>query len=105
MPPLEKEIQKQCLNWLLREAKVFAWRNQSTGLFDRERGFFRTAPKRGAPDIIAIRDGKFIGIEVKRPKSGRMSEDQENFKASVEHAGGIYWIIHSVEELEQKWKQ
>lgn len=102
---LEKDIQRQCINWLLREAKTFAWRNNSTGVFDREKGFFRTAPKRGAPDIIVIdhrHNGRFIGIEVKRP-GGKMSEEQENFRISVEVAKGEYWLIHSVAELALKW--
>ena len=100
-PPLEKEISKSCLNWLLKR-KIFAWRNSSTGIFDREKGFFRTSPKRGAPDLIAIYQGKFIGIELKRP-GNKLSEQQEWFRESVISAGGVYLVIHSVEELEKEW--
>lgn len=101
LPESEQEIQKKCLNWLLK-SRIFAWRNQSTGLFDREKGFFRTGPKRGAPDLIAIKDGQFIGLEIKRP-GGKLREDQINFGKCVVDAGGIYWVIRSMEELKEKW--
>lgn len=101
--PLEREIQKVCLNWLLKSAKCFAWRQNSTGIFDREKGFFRVAPKRGAPDIIAIAKGRFIGIEVKRPGGGRQSDEQKWFQESVEAAGGEYWLVYSLADLQHKW--
>ena len=97
----EKHIQRACLNWLLRNG-IFAWRNGSTGLFDREKGFYRTAPKRGAPDIIAIRNGRFIGIEVKSAK-GKLRPEQEAFKVNVEAAGGVYMVVRSLEDLKTQW--
>ena len=43
----------------------------------------------GAPDIIGILpDGRFLGIEVKIPK-GRVSEDQEAFRAAAIRSGAL----------------
>lgn len=102
---LEKDVQRACLNWLLKEARVFAFRCNTTGIFDRELGFFRGAAKRGVPDIIVIagvRGGQFIGIECKRP-GAKQREDQINFQKSVTAAGGEYWLIHSLDELKRMW--
>ena len=96
---------------------IFAWRQNSSGVFDREKGFFRTGPKRGVPDIIAIvpqvfqgyRSGifqkithsVFLGIEVKK-LGGALREEQINFRENVENSGGLYWVVHSLEELKEK---
>lgn len=99
---LEREIQKKCLDWLLKEARFFAWRSNTTGVFDRELGFFRTGPKRGISDIIAVAPpmGRIIGVEVKSA-TGRISEDQKNFKKNLEEAGGLYWLVRSLDDLKE----
>lgn len=101
--PLEKDIQKICLNWLLHQDRCFAWRQNSIGIYDHIRGFYRTAPKRGVPDIIAVSKGRFIGVEVKRP-GGKQSTEQKSFQKALELAGGIYWIVYSLNDLKEKWR-
>ena len=46
---------------------------------------------KGVSDIIAIVDGKFVGIECKSEK-GKPSEDQHIFRLEIERAGGEYII-------------
>lgn len=99
---LEKDIKRKVLNYLLKELKCFAFVISTTGIYDHERGFFRTGPKRGVPDIIAIYRSKFIGIEIKR-KGNKLSPDQEAFRENVKLAGGLFFVIHSVEELKEVW--
>jgi hypothetical protein len=39
---------------------------------------------RGVPDIIVVKDGKFIGIEVKT-KDGRLSADQPHVRGDCRY--------------------
>jgi Holliday junction resolvase len=52
----------------------------------------------GMPDIIAIYNGYFVGIEVKGPK-GRPTLLQENIKESIEEAGGYHIYATAVEDV------
>ena len=58
----------------------------------------------GAPDIIIVIDGKFIGLEFKTYR-GKQSEDQKNFQRRLEGAGGWYFIIRSMVDLEKVLEQ
>lgn len=53
----------------------------------------------GTPDIIACVNGKFIGIEVKRPTGGRVSELQKNHIKRINEAGGLAFIASSKDEV------
>lgn len=48
----------------------------------------------GMPDIIAIYNGKFIGIECKFGNR-RQTKMQQEFEAKVKAAGGIYVVINN----------
>jgi Holliday junction resolvase len=52
----------------------------------------------GMPDIIAIYNGYFVGIEVKTP-TGRATELQQRMKDSIEKAGGYHIFATSVESV------
>lgn len=52
----------------------------------------------GFPDIVAVIDGLFIGLEFKTYR-GRQSQDQKDFQAKLEAAGGMYCIIRSEKDL------
>lgn len=72
------------------------------------RGFFHfpilqgMGAYRGIPDILAIKNGKTIAIEVKAVgKSGRaspQSEHQKQFQKEWEDAGGIY-ILGGIDDV------
>lgn len=53
----------------------------------------------GAPDIIIVIGGLFIGLEFKTYR-GKQSEDQKTFQKNLEAAGGFYFIIKSIKDLE-----
>ena len=53
----------------------------------------------GQPDIFAIIQGRFVGIEVKTVV-GRQSKDQKNWQRNCERAGGLYILARSVEDVE-----
>ena len=55
--------------------------------------------EKGIPDLVAIREGHHVWIEVKAPK-GRLSEDQERWLQDLENHGGHYIVARSVEDVE-----
>jgi len=86
----ESEIQKQILDYLTLK-RIFHYR-QNSGAFvftetgTHKRRFFK-AGVLGAPDIICVINGQYVGIEVKAPK-GKMSDHQKAFQQVLEAAGG-----------------
>ncbi len=55
---------------------------------------------KGIPDIIAIKYGKTLYIEVKTLK-GRLSEHQKVFRDNILDHGGIYIVATSYRDIEQ----
>jgi Holliday junction resolvase len=54
----------------------------------------------GIPDLSAIRNGRTIYLECKSPKwRGKLSKDQEKFKAELEQHGATFLIIDSVDAM------
>lgn len=96
MKSTEKDTQEACLQ-TLDAFRIFHYR-QNTGGFKDGRGKFYRFGSPGAPDIIAVIRGIYVGIEVKDIK-GKLNDNQERFKASLEAAGGIYLTIRSIDEL------
>ena len=99
MPILEKEIQLAICDYLALK-KYFFWRQNTQPVFDK--GHFRAMPKysmNGVPDIILInRDGKFWGLEVKRPKS-KQSEAQLSFQEKCEFNEAEYHVVTSIDDV------
>ena len=93
----EKDIQRQILEWLTWK-KIFHYR-QNSGAFrtnnDTRMYWFGA---KGAPDIVCVINGQYVGIEVKMPKNG-LSELQVNFKYNLEMAGGKYIIAYCLEDV------
>lgn len=56
--------------------------------------------RRGVPDILACLGGIMIAVEVKTG-SARLTLQQEQQRDGLEHAGAIYILAHSVEDVEQ----
>ncbi len=55
------------------------------------------AGKAGTPDIVCCVDGKFVGIEVKRP-GFKARELQAHHLEKIREAGGVSFVAHSVSE-------
>lgn len=53
---------------------------------------------KGISDLIALKEGKVLFIELKSPK-GKLSPYQEAFKQAVESYGGAYIVVRSVDDL------
>jgi Holliday junction resolvase len=54
---------------------------------------------KGIPDLIAVKDGRVLFIELKTPR-GRQSEYQRKFQADLEAAGGEYVLCRGVDDLQ-----
>ena len=100
--PKEKDIERSICDWL-RIKGFFFWKQPSAGFFDTTRKTFRkhTSPyvRNGVPDIIVVKDGAFYGFEVKS-ETGRQSQAQIDFERDLRHAGGNYFLVRSIEDVE-----
>ena len=55
----------------------------------------------GLSDLVAVRGGRVVHIEVKTPK-GVQSDKQKRFQRDLEAAGGEYILARSVEDVEHQ---
>jgi hypothetical protein len=95
----EAAVLAGCLQ-LLKLRGVLAWRNVSTPApLANGAGFRRYAGMRGLADIVAVIAGRIIAIEAKS-RVGRQSPEQLAFQSALEAAGGTYWLIRDVRDLE-----
>lgn len=99
---MESSVVSACLRYLAYK-RVFAWRNNSGGFKPEKGRHFIRFGFPGSPDIIAVVNGQFVGIEVKFGK-GKLSDSQVAFRSRLEEAGGKYLVVYSVEELDNLLK-
>ena len=77
-------------------------------MFNDEQGRRRIrACPAGTPDIIGILKGRFVGVEMKRPKTknrqaGKQETAQEKFQRNCERANGIYILARSVHDVRDR---
>lgn len=104
---LEKQIEKNILNFLHWQPDCFAWKNPSIGLYDPKKGSFRKSKNphqiNGVSDIICIKKSKFgckvLFLEVKNIK-GRQTKSQKEFENNVKLHGGHYFVVRSIQDVE-----
>jgi hypothetical protein len=99
---LEKDIQRAICDYLAY-SRHFFYRNNNTPMFDTKRGMFRAMPKytpHGLPDIVVVKDGKYIGLEVKREK-GQVSKEQTETGKRIVSAGGEWHVVRSIDDVQK----
>lgn len=105
---LESDIQREICDWLSTKS-IFFWRSNNVPVFAKSNDGkmrFRALPKytpKGLPDIIAIVNGIFIGIEVKRPGE-KLRPGQNDFQMKCCDNGGKYLVVHSIEEMKECYR-
>ncbi len=102
----EKQVQEECifyLEMLERQGICYVVRTQS-GAVKLATGRFMKTGRKGCPDVLLCLKGKFIGIEFKREKGGRQSDEQKKTCEIIIEAGGIYLLVSSLLELQQDIK-
>lgn len=58
---------------------------------------------KGISDLIAVKDGKTVFIEIKKP-GGVLSEHQKKFRDDIETHGGKYIVAIDIEDVLAKLK-
>ena len=105
----EKAVETCILTYLNYLPKCFAWKNNSTGVYDPSRGCFRKSKNRfainGVSDILGIYHGRFLAIEVKRATGGRTSKEQYDYIERIKKLGGIAGVCTSVDEAKELIKE
>lgn len=99
----ETEIQNSILDYLDWNCIFYQRTNNIPAPLGGGRKGFRSMPKgskKGFPDIVAIVNGYFVGLEVKNEK-GKASVHQLEMKKQVENAGGYYFIVRSIEDVKK----
>ena len=103
----EADIQRQILDYLTLKG-IFHYR-QNSGAFRRDDHFYRMGVA-GAPDIICVVGGRYIGIEVKAP-GGKQNDNQIEFQrprkqimelaslAFVERAENVVFLARPVTSI------
>lgn len=94
----EKQIQNAIEHYLTLK-KHFFWKNNSGALPTKSGGFIRFGAV-GSPDICLVKDGFFIGLEVKT-KTGKQSDGQKDFEKRLKEAGGEYYIVKSIDDCKE----
>jgi hypothetical protein len=84
----ETAIKKQIKDWLKLNGWFVFYCLQGMGAY------------KGIPDIIAVRQGLTIYVEVKT-KAGRQSDHQKQFQADVTSHGGSYIIARGFDDIEK----
>jgi len=122
----EKQIENQILQWMhLFPNKIFAWKNNTTGVFDPNKHVFRTLTGfsiTGVSDILGIiKPGHMVAIEVKTPqsikqwlkfneqgfqptssqvKAWKRAREQKAFLDRVESMGGVAGVAASLDDAQ-----
>jgi hypothetical protein len=82
--------------------RIFAWKNQSVGIFDPVKKVYRRPMNKyhmiGVSDILGVYDGKFLAIEVKT-QSGVVSNEQRSFINQINREGGIAFVARSLDDV------
>lgn len=96
-----RDVVGPCLQ-LLALRGVFAWRNNTTGVFDPVKKIFRKfTGLKGVSDILGcLPDGRFLAIECKVP-GNKPTPDQAAFLEMVAKNNGVALVINDVRELDK----
>lgn len=63
-----------------------------------------SASKSGVPDILACKDGRFYGIEVKTPKTKTNTSKLQDYNLQkIKDAGGISFVAWDLETLKKSF--
>tara|TARA_R100001086_G_C11847959_1_gene260609 strand:- start:2821 stop:3144 length:324 start_codon:yes stop_codon:yes gene_type:complete len=100
----ESQVQNAICEYLEARRHCF-FRLNNIPAFNRGAGgkiTMRKLPKytpKGLPDIVVIRFGRFIGLEVK--DKGYQSKDQKLMQEWIESAGARYHVVRSIDDVQE----
>lgn len=101
----EGDIKKSICDYLAYRSDLRFWVQESQGTYDPNAGKFRKKKSKyqmnGISDIIVLMKYSnlppfFVGLEVKA--KSKQTESQIAFQKLIQEIGGLYFVVHSVEE-------
>ncbi|MDD5353297.1 MAG: hypothetical protein PHS93_09075 [Candidatus Omnitrophica bacterium] len=98
---IEQELQKEIIDYL-RLNGWFVIKNNLGGI-PTKRGLVKNQSS-GLADLTCLKDGIVIMCEIKTP-DGRQSQNQKEFQQEWEEYGGIYFLVHSLDEAIDFFKE
>ena len=107
----EKSIETKVLTYLNSIPGAFAFKVNTTGIFDPKTRRFRKIVNpfiwKGTSDVLCVYYGYLIAFEIKRPKPNKTyaSKDQKAFLERIEDAGGYGYVVRSAEEAQSIMEQ
>jgi hypothetical protein len=107
--PSEKPIENSILDFL-SSVGIFAWKNQSVGVYDKSRKVYRKSNNvhhiNGVSDILGILpDGRFLAIEVKHPsRKNTATDNQRLFIDLIEKNKGVAFIAWDLDMVIERLK-
>jgi hypothetical protein len=102
---LESEVQRAICDYLAYTG-IFFWRSNNVPVFGKSGDGirrYRALPKytpKGLPDIICIKNGHFIALEVKR-EGMKQTPDQKLMQNNIEENGGYYYVVYGISCLKK----
>tara|TARA_R100000656_G_C3940553_1_gene126642 strand:+ start:428 stop:814 length:387 start_codon:yes stop_codon:yes gene_type:complete len=104
---LEKTIETKILQFLNDIPNAFAFKIQTTGIFDPKTRRFRKIVNpfiwKGTSDVFCCFNSRMICFEIKRPKPNKTyaTKEQKEFLAHIEESGGYGFVVRSVDEVKE----
>jgi len=90
MSNVEKKIERAIIDYLKSFENSWVFKVHGGSQFQRA----------GVPDILACVNGRFVAVEVKRPKGGVIAPLQKVNIDFINMAGGVALVATSVDEVE-----
>ena len=54
---------------------------------------------KGSPDRIAVKDGRVLFLEIKKPVGWKHSDNQKQFMKDIKEHNGEYYVVKSLDDL------
>jgi hypothetical protein len=105
-PPVkipESDVMKD-VDQVLTAWNIFHWRN-NTGVTRIGKRFVRFGYPGSADWLGICHDGRFLAVECKRPRGGRLTAKQTDFLDRIRRYGGVALVVTGVNDLLEKLKE
>jgi hypothetical protein len=91
------------------EGRVIDGRKTFTDVIGRQKTIgtikrIKSSSTKGTSDLKAVINGRMVAIEIKFAKD-RQSQAQKEYQASVEQAGGTYWIVKNFNQFYELYQE
>lgn len=96
----ETALVRACIDYLNYRG-IFAWRNNTTGVYDPARKTFRSfTGLKGVSDVLGCTsDGRFVAVECKA-KDNTLAPEQIAFLNTIQAKGGIACVAYTLDDVQ-----